>query len=302
MSVACIGECMVELSSLGDDRFSLAFGGDTLNTAVYLARSGIEVDYVTALGDDPLSDRMIAFWRSERIGVDRVLRLPGRMPGLYMIQRDENGERSFLYWRDRAPARDLFDVADDDYVAALADYDWIYLSGVTLSLYGEAGRARLLHMLKGARNKGAHIVFDSNYRPRGWSGPQAAREALDAVLPCVDIVLPTFEDEHAVYGDADSQAIAVRLLDMGAEEVVVKQGAQGAFTATRKSQVFVPIEAPVAALDTTGAGDAFNAAYLAARMRGETVVDAARAGHRLAGVVVQHRGAIIPADAMPGAS
>ena len=85
--IASIGECMVELSALGGDDFHLAFGGDTLNTAVYLARCGIGVDYVTALGDDHLSARMIASWRVEGVGIDHVLRLPGRLPGLYMIGR-----------------------------------------------------------------------------------------------------------------------------------------------------------------------------------------------------------------------
>src|SRR5215470_19491774 len=147
MRVACIGECMVEFAQSHDGLFRRGFGGDTLNTALYLARLGIDVSYVTALGDDALSDAMIAAWSAEGIGTDEVLRLQGRVPGLYMIERDARGERSFLYWRDRAPAREFFDRVDDAALERLARFDWLYLSGISLSLYGESGKARLYELL-----------------------------------------------------------------------------------------------------------------------------------------------------------
>jgi hypothetical protein len=105
MKVASIGECMVEFSQAEDGLFRRGFGGDTLNTALYLARLGIDTSYVTALGDDALSQAMLAAWRGEGIRTDQVIRVAGRVPGLYMIERDAGGARSFLYWPDRAPAR-----------------------------------------------------------------------------------------------------------------------------------------------------------------------------------------------------
>ncbi len=107
--VASIGECMIELRERPDGRLDRSFGGDTLNTAVYLARLGVAVDYVTALGDDPWSDEMVAAWAREGVGTGLARRVPGRLPGLYIIQTDPSGERSFLYWRDSAAARMLFD-------------------------------------------------------------------------------------------------------------------------------------------------------------------------------------------------
>jgi 2-dehydro-3-deoxygluconokinase len=98
--IACIGECMVELREEADGRLSRAYGGDTLNTAVYLARLGASVDYTTVLGDDPWSDEMIAGWQAEGIGTELVVRLSGRLPGLHVIQTDASGERRFSYWRD----------------------------------------------------------------------------------------------------------------------------------------------------------------------------------------------------------
>src|SRR5688572_14287306 len=196
--IASIGECMLELSAAQaqPDLRRLGFGGDTLNTAVYLARLGVPVDYVTALGDDPYSQRMIESWRSEGIGTDLVQRAAGRLPGLYMIELDEKGERRFFYWRQQAPARDIFgNERADDLCKALLKYDWLYLSGISLSLYGEAGRERLFDLLRQFRAKGGKVAFDSNYRPRGWPSVEVARREIRDQLALTDLVLSSLEDE-----------------------------------------------------------------------------------------------------------
>lgn len=297
-----IGECMVELSPRPGGLFGLGFGGDTLNTALYMARLGVSVDYATALGDDAFSDRMLAAWREEGIGTGLVPRLAGRLPGLYLIERDASGERRFHYWRDRAPARELFALPQTPSIEqALTGYSLIYLSGISLSLYGEEGRARLFAALDRARAAGARVAFDTNYRPQGWASPQAARAAMNAVLPRVDIALCSLDDERAVHGDADAASAAARLRATGVNEIVVKLGGEGALVAAADEP---PQQVPAArsdhpVIDTTAAGDSFNAAYLAARTVGRSPLVAARAGHALAAVVVRHPGAIIPRTAMP---
>ncbi|WP_334176148.1 sugar kinase [Pseudoxanthobacter sp.] len=299
MRVVSIGECMVEINSAGGGLFSRAFGGDTLNTAIYLARLGTDVAYATALGDDHLSAEMLAGWQAEGIDTGLVLRVPGRLPGLYMIERDAKGERSFLYWRDRAPARELFTLADADYSARLGAFDWIYFSGISLSLYGDEGRARLKAMLAAARRRGAKVAFDGNYRPRGWSDPAAARAAFTAILEHVDLALPTLDDETMLFGDADAAACAARIRAAGVGEVVVKEGAKGCTVFGSGAPVAVAPPRAVQPVDTTAAGDSFNAGYLAARIRGADAAAAALAGHRLAGTVIAWPGAIIPREAMP---
>jgi 2-dehydro-3-deoxygluconokinase len=298
MKVASIGECMIELNNAGG-LFSRAFGGDTLNTALYLARLGIDTSYVTALGDDAISDEMIAAWRAESIDTSYVLRAPGRLPGLYMIERDANGERSFLYWRDRAPAREVFDRLDDAAIAKLAAFDLIYFSGITLSLYSDAGREKLFKLLSSVRSHGGRVAFDGNYRPRGWKDAATARDIFTQALAYVDIALPSFEDEQNLFGDKDADSCAARMRHSGVSEVIVKIGRQGCVAyhdATRKEIAPGVVVKPV---DTTAAGDSFNAGYLAARAKGASAADAARAGHRLACAVIQYPGAIIPKDKMP---
>ena len=115
--VVCIGEVMIELTRGSDGRFGIGCGGDTFNTAVYLARAGIEVAYATALGDDPYSDGIVSMAAAEGIKTDLMLRVPGRLPGLYMIETDDKGERRFHYWRGEAPARELFELPDWDRIA-----------------------------------------------------------------------------------------------------------------------------------------------------------------------------------------
>jgi 2-dehydro-3-deoxygluconokinase len=295
---------MIELNQRDSATLALAYGGDTLNTAIYLARVSprehITVDYVTALGDDPYSDAMIAMWQSEGVGTDRVARLPGKLPGLYLIRLDDKGERRFFYYRSAAAARELFrDAATEAQLAALPGYDLLYFSAITLSILSDTARDRFFEALGAARQRGALVAFDSNYRPAGWPDVATARRVVDRFLARVDIALPTFDDEQRLCGDGDPAATAARYAACGVGEVVVKLGGEGCLLRIADTVSRVAVPEPVTAVDTTAAGDGFNAGYLAARLAGREAGDAALAGHRIAGAVVRHRGAIIPREATP---
>jgi 2-dehydro-3-deoxygluconokinase len=296
--VACIGECMVELKQAEGGLFSRGYGGDTLNTAVYLARLGASADYVTALGDDSLSDEMVSGWAAEGVGTGQVARLPGKLPGLYMIQTDDKGERRFFHWRDSAAARSLMDLPQTpEILNSLPGYDVIYLSAITLSLYGGEGRARLFAALGRARESGARFVFDTNFRARGWPDLDVARAVFREAFATADIVLASTEDLLPLYPGESSENLLARI--PGAE-VVLKLSEPASIVRLEGVPYPIkakPVEAPV--VDTTAAGDSFAAAYVAARLVGADPIEAARAGHRLAGVVVCHPGAIIPRAEMP---
>jgi len=298
--VACIGECMIELRQAPGGLFSRGFGGDTLNTAVYLARLGIDVDYITALGDDTLSDEMIAGWQAEGVGTAKVARLKGKLPGIYMIETDAKGERKFFHWRDSAAARRLMSLPETDAIlASLASYDLVYLSAITLSIYDEAGRARLIAALKQVRQRGVRVAFDTNFRARGWPDLDIARRAFTRAFETADIALASTEDLLPLYSTESNEALLARVTS---PEAVLKlaEPASMVRSACATEQVRAePVTKPV--VDTTAAGDSFGAAYLAARLNGADPLAAARAGHRLAGVVVCYPGAIIPGSAMPPA-
>ncbi len=296
--VVSVGECMVELARGPDGRFGLSYGGDTFNTSVYLSRAGCSVAYATALGDDPYSAGIAEMAEREAVATDLMVTLRGRMPGLYLIETAQ-GERTFWYWRDRAAARDLFECEHSERVATeLAAAGLIYFSGVTLSLYSERGLDTFAAALSRAKAAGARIAMDSNYRPRGWGGDIArAQRTFERFWRLADVALPTFEDEQALWGDATPAAVAARMRGLGVPEVVVKSGPDGAYVASGGEEHEVPCPAVQDPVDTTAAGDSFNAGYIAARRLGATEVEAADSAHRLAAVVIQHRGAIVPKDA-----
>ena len=297
-SVACIGECMIELKQVGNGLLSRGYGGDTLNTAVYLARLGAEVDYITALGDDPLSDEMIAGWQAEGVGTEKVARLKGKLPGLYMIATDDQGERRFFHWRESAAARSLLDLAEtDSLLQSLGSYDLVYLSAISLSIYTEAGRGRLFAVLRDARARGTRIAFDTNFRARGWPDLDIARRVFHEAFEIADIALASTEDLLPLYANESAEAL---LSKIPSAEVVLKLSEPASIlrvSGASRRIAAEPVTAPV--VDTTAAGDSFAAAYLAARLGGALPEEAARAGHHLAGVVVCHAGAIIPRSAMP---
>ena len=300
--VACIGECMIEMKQAqggqGGGLFARGYGGDTLNTAVYLARLGVDVDYLTALGDDTLSDEMIAGWNAEGVGIRRVVRLSGKLPGLYLIQTDEKGERRFFHWRENSAARMLMDLPDtEDILNSLPTYDIVYLSAITLSLYTEHGLGRLMAALKRARLLGTRFAFDTNFRARSWPDLNVARRVFSAAFEEADIVLASTEDLLPLYPGESNDAL---ISGISSPEVVLKLSKPVSllrFAGGLHEVKAEPVTKPV--IDTTAAGDSFAAAYIAARLSGLDPIEAARAGHRLAGVVVCYPGAIIPRYAMP---
>jgi 2-dehydro-3-deoxygluconokinase len=296
--VASIGECMIELKQAGGGLYSRGFGGDTLNTSVYLARLGVAVDYITALGDDPLSAEMIAGWVAEGVGTGRVMRVEGRLPGIYLIGTDAKGERRFFHWRETAAVRSLLDLPQTaSLLQSLGEYDLVYLSAISIAIFRDEGKARLLLALREARQRGTRIVFDTNFRIRLWPDLDAARAVYGSAFETADIVLASTEDLQMLYPDHDAEALLTRI---PTDEVVLRMTepvslvrAAGTTQILRAESVTAPV------VDTTAAGDSFAAAYIAARLAGAEPIDAARAGHRLAGVVVCHPGAIIPREAMP---
>ena len=301
--IAVIGEAMLELSHQNASLLSLAFAGDTLNFAIYLRRllhdQAFDLHYVTALGQDIYSDNMLENWRKEGLNTDLIRRIENKLPGLYLIRTDEKGERTFYFYRSASAARELFKGDIVNLSQNLLAMDYLYLSGITLAILDEASRECLWNILKAAKQAGAQIIFDSNYRAALWSSPQSAKEAIQQILQFVDIALPTFIDDQLVFGDSTPEVCAQRLLKSGVTEVVVKCGAEPALVANINQQQRVPACVTNKVIDTTGAGDSFNSAYLAARLLGIEPIKAALWGHALAAKVIAQPGAIIPLTTMP---
>jgi len=302
VQVVVVGECMLELVGQDPGRtqgWQLGYAGDTFNTALYLSRLQVPVAYLTALGADPFSQDMRAAWAGEGIDTSMVLTDASRLPGLYAIRNEADGERQFHYWRERSAARQLFTLPGIEAALTRARRaEWLFLTGITLSIFTPPEREQLLHTAAAVRAGGGQVVFDPNYRPALWASAKQAREAFAAIAPTVSLALPTYADEATLFDDPDPLQSVARWRRLGATEVIVKLGAHGCLVAAGAESLPIAPAATMTPRDTTGAGDAFNAAYLAGRIKGLAPSAAARGANRLAGEVIQYRGAILDRERM----
>lgn len=306
-SVCVFGEPLLELSSpsggqaLGATKLGVA--GDTLNTSVYLARLGHDVTYVTALGTDEYSDAIVERLQEEGVSTEHILRHPTRNPGLYAIRTDARGERRFTVWRSQSAVRDYFSLPDADAnLRSALDCTLFYMTGISLSIFPPEQRRSLIELARDCDRRGVHVAFDGNYRPGGWESVEVARENFEAFGRAATLVLPTGEDDDRLFGEGPPREHADRWRNLGAEVVAVKSGADGAwvFAADQIAQV-IP-DRVINPVDTTGAGDSFNAGFMAAWLNGKSPIESARLGNALAACVIQRRGALIPRSDMPASS
>jgi 2-dehydro-3-deoxygluconokinase len=296
-----IGECMVELSQAGEGLLRKGFAGDTFNTAWY-ARACFQpdwtIDYFTAVGDDPLSSDMLAMMEDAGIGTGLIRRIPGKTPGLYLITL-KDGERTFSYWRDTAAAKKLAEDADH-LRSAVESAEIVYFSGITLGILAPEAADTLLSEARRAKAMGKTVVFDPNIRPRLWQTREYMLKTIEDGARAASLVLPSFDDEAAHFGDKDEAATIARYRSYGVENIVVKNGPAGitlAFGAQPTDHV--PSVKVDKVVDTTSAGDSFNGGFLSRLVEGATPAEAAAHGAKVAATVIRHHGALVSPALLP---
>lgn len=284
----------MELSRKGEG-WVLGYGGDTLNTAVHLSRLGYSVSYFSALGDDPFSRRLRASLEAEGLDGSLMLTHPYRQAGLYAITTDGQGERSFTYWRETSAAREMFALpASKEACERVAECDFLHFSLISLAILPPEGREALLGIAREVRERGGGVAFDANYRPTLWTERREASTARDAAIAVADIGLPTLDDETALSGAAKAEDVVAHWQSLGCGECVVKLGPDGCRISDGSN---IPPDHRLLPVDTSGAGDAFNAGYLGARLAGTEPARAAAVGHSVAYWTLARAGAVPPRDA-----
>jgi len=302
VKIAFFGECMIELSGQPLQR---TFGGDTLNTALYLSRlgasRGLAVSYATALGTDNISQDMLGAWQAEGIDTHMVRKLKSKLPGIYLVETEPSGERHFHYWRNDSAAKFYFSDLWSPLEQAIDKhhFDALYISGVSLAILAEEAKAVLITLLEKHKANGGMVLFDNNFRAQLWTSKQA-QYWYSQVLPFADIALFTEEDDYLVWGKAD---IVERCQNFGCREIVLKRGSEpckivSGLQSGYPETVYVAANNIENVVDTCAAGDSFAAGYLAGRLSGDSEAVAAELGHNLASIVIQYPGVIIPPDAM----
>lgn len=327
LRIACFGEAMAELSlpaagsggeypdKHGSDNTSknasktaspsLGFAGDSMNTAIYLKRlmgDSADVSYVTVVGKDPLSDALVDVLECESISTENVQRHDELNVGIYAIVTDDTGERTFSYWRSNSAARTLFQTNGNTNFDVLAEFDVVYFSAISLAVLPMTVRQSLLKALLALKSsQDVQVIFDSNYRPALWESKAIAQQLVSDAWRMCDIALPSIDDEQNLFDDIDEAALVERLYGYGITKGALKRGEDGplSLTGTAASSNGVRpewLDAPVTVVDTTAAGDSFNAGYLSAVLADRSQDDALRSGHACASRVIAHRGAIVPKE------
>lgn len=298
MKIAAIGECLIELTEFPANLMALNYAGDTYNTCYYLAKLNHHrhIAYVTALGMDPYSQAMLQTWHQHGIHTDLCLQFEDKMPGLYLVKTDEYGERSFYYYRQQSAASQLLSHPDiNRCLDALLDYDYLYLSGISFAILTPSERVRLFEFLKLAKDRGVGIIYDNNYRPKLWVNQEEARNLAEQICSLSDCFFVTQADEALLFGDVDAKETCQRYQSFSPSLLVIKDGANPCMVSDKGhiTYQFPPVVDKV--IDTTGAGDAFNAGFLNAYLTGEPIQEVLKQAHHLAAEVIQCRGAILPA-------
>lgn len=301
---AAIGECMLEVQANGFGPAVFAYGGDTFNTSVYLRRcskpKNIEVSYATGLGTDQLSQSLKKEWQALGLRLDEVEYIEGRLPGMYLIQTNSHGERTFHFWRENSAARAYFQAAQTALEKNADNLDCLYFSGITLAILNDASRQRLFALLKRATSNGCRVVFDNNFRPQLWPDRKVAQSVYLQAFASCHTAMMTLDDHQAVFECDSLDDALIHAQGLKISEVVIKRGAEPTLVRQEHSIEWLPVPTQVVkqVVDTTAAGDAFAAGYLSRRLLGSMAENAASFGNTLAARVIQHRGALIPLEAM----
>ena len=296
-----VGECMVEMSSRGDNLYYQTFAGDTFNTAVYFKRCNPteQVAYWTAVGDDNISQQWRSLLASEQLDPWMVQSSADCTLGLYMIDTDASGERSFAYWRSNSAARQVMSLSQ----ATMADPRFsqaksLFLSGISLAILSDDDKQLLLDQVSRLKQQGCLIIFDPNYRPRLWRSVEHARLWTDRAYALADIAFPGCDDHRQLYNHQSLSDVQLHVRAMGVQEIVIKNGEHGIQIFSQGQHSIVPAHKVDKVIDTTAAGDAFNGGYLAARFAGHSEQSSASFAAKVAAYVIGFRGAIVDKRAM----
>ncbi len=297
-SIALLGEPLVELTPVSGQSYNMGIAGDVLNVAVATARLWGDTYLVTGLGCDNHSEAIVTFAQQHNVDTSRVFVDEVHKAGLYFIENDEQGERSFKYQRSNSAAKHFFASTEclTTMLETLETMGHIYLSGITLALMTRESLMRFLSWLARYRINGGKVIFDNNYRPALWSSAQEYVSACEQMLRETDIFLPSLDDVMLSMNlQGKSEAIAW-VEKQGIPEVVISDGVAPLRLIFEGESTLIDVVPAKQVVDTTGAGDGFNGGYLAARLAGLSPLQAVQEGMNLAADVVGHKGAILPEE------
>ena len=301
LKIICAGECMIELSGTcggnqDSNLYRSSFAGDVLNFSVYLKRlyRDSNIKFLSAIGSDSISKKMHDFFSIEGIDTSLIARSRKKTIGLYTIENDELGERSFTYWRSDSAARQMFHLIDEDlFEDAIKSADYFYFTGITLAIIDQSSREKLFWTAKQFTKKGKKVIFDPNYRPHLWDRKEDALEQIKRGYRSCNILLSSIQDEQLLRKSSSVDDVLNNLLRYQIDEIVLTNGAGVITGNVNGKQLQISPTKPLSIIDTTAAGDGFNAGYIASRHAGNSPELSIRAASKQAALIVASAGAVI---------
>ncbi len=293
IDVIALGEGMVEFTArrvglLKVARlFELGWGGDTSNTVVALSRLGKKAGYISRVGDDEFGRSLLEMWRKEGVDTSHVAVEKGGITGIYFVSRLSGGRHDFTYYRKDSAASHLsVDDLEPEYLRSARIF---HVSGISQAISASC-REAVLKAIRTVKDSGGIVSYDPNIRTK-LLPIEATREMIYDTLKMVDIALPSLEDAALLTGLQSPEEDAQDLLKLGPKLVVLKLGFEGCLVIEAGKVVRIPPYS-IKVLDTTGAGDAFNAGFITGFLEWRDPIKAARFANAVAALKVSQIGAV----------
>ena len=289
-----IGECMIEIANTKNNHFIQSFAGDTLNFSAYLDKKKIKVDYLTSIGKSKINKNLFDIFRLKKISPKLVNIHKDKESGLYLIKNYKNGEKQFYYWRDNSAAKDyLNNLNYNKLISKFTKYDYVYFSGITLALLSKEKRMNFYEFIKVIKQKNIKIVFDLNIRLNRWSNKLQLNKTLNLFLPLVSILFGTGEDMKN-WKNNDNVIFFNKIINKNnIQHAVYRKNASYNYAFINNKHFTNINKIRNTIIDSSGAGDGFNAAYISEFVTTQNAIKSLKAGHNMGLKVVMKKGAII---------
>ena len=293
INVCSIGEAMIEISNINNSLYNQSFAGDTLNFCNYLDKKKLNAFFLSAIGKSEINQSLLDFVKSKKISTKYIKQINKFEVGLYLIKNKDNGEKQFFYWRDESAAKQYFN--DIDFInlyKELKNFDYIYFSGITLSIIHVSKLNNFIKLLKLLKSKKIKIVFDFNIRPTRWN-KKNLNNFFDSVLKFVDICFLSGEDMSYWKNKNDIKSYEQIVRKYKIKHSIFRKNAKFTYVFLNKNKYVFKNKLLKKVVDTSGAGDGFNAAYLSNFIVNNDPVLALKAGSSLGSKIVMKKGAIV---------
>ena len=293
INVCSIGEAMIEISNIKNSLYNQSFAGDTLNFCNYLDKKKLNAFFLSAIGKSEINQSLLDFVKSKNISTKYIKQINQFEVGLYLIKNKDNGEKQFFYWRDESAAKQYFNNIDFiNLYKELKNFDYIYFSGITLSIIHISKLNNFIKLLKLLKSKKIKIVFDFNIRPSRWN-KKNLNIFLDSVLKFVDICFLSGEDMNYWKNKNNIKSYEQIVRKYKLKHSIFRKNAKFTYVFLNKTRYVFKNKLLKTVVDTSGAGDGFNAAYLSNFIVNNDPVLALKAGSSLGSKIVMKKGAIV---------